>query len=105
MTETLRDGYDRRKAIHREAEFRPMTVAEAKQLGYGQHVLAHDLNGTVRTVKVNGTPKTWKRSPGVEVPWKYGLYEYGREGSKELQPSDPVGILLVQESDWREVSP
>jgi len=29
-------------------------------------------------VKVNGKPKTWKRSPErVQIPYKYGLYEYG----------------------------
>ena len=29
-------------------------------------------------VRVNGKSKTWKRQPGrVQLPYKYGLYEYG----------------------------
>jgi len=71
----LADGYDRSKTSTKH-EFRPMTVEEAKLLGYNDHpeIIAND--GTARVVKVNGRIRTWKRDPGrVEVPVKYGMYE------------------------------
>lgn len=42
------------------------------------HIFLRDLKGNARTVKVNGKVRTWKRDPNrVEVPFKYGMYEYG----------------------------
>lgn len=36
-------------------------------------------DGTARKCKINGAVRTWKRDLNrVEVPVKYGLYEYGR---------------------------
>lgn len=55
-----------------------MTVEQAKQLQYGDRIYTHD-GRRVITLKVNGAPKVWKRSPErVEVPVKYGLYTYDR---------------------------
>ena len=64
---------------------RPMHIDELKRLSYGDHVLVstgyfgqNRLNGLV-SVKVNGRPKVWKTRPDdVDIPIKYGLYEYAR---------------------------
>ena len=85
---TLIDGYTKK-----EAQFRPMTLDEIKALGYGDHawIIAND--GTARRVKINGTIKRWKReSDRVEVPIKYGLYEYARWNTAEA-----LARLLVRE--------
>ena len=72
----LADGYDKRKNPSR-AEYRRMTLEEAKALTYGQTLrfLAND--GTARHIRVNGKVRTWKRDPNrVEIPMKYGFNEY-----------------------------
>ena len=58
--------------------------AEAKKLSLDEmknvsgHVYIQGQCGCYCRVKVNGKPKTWKRSPErVQIPYKYGLYEYG----------------------------
>lgn len=90
----LRDGYSRLKNPP-TATYRPMTCTEAKSLRPGQRVPFEANDGTARLLTVNGAPKTWKRSPGVEVPIKYGLYEYARMGHRDLAPGAPCGRLLV----------
>lgn len=61
-------------------EYRYMTAEEAKHLSSGGTADILDQHGRVASVKVNGTPKTWKTRPhDVDVPWKFGLYEYGKE--------------------------
>lgn len=77
------------------AEFRPMTLEEAKLLSYGQHIwfLAND--GSARRVKVNGTPKRWKRDPDrIEVPVKYGMYEHGTFTAHDFGPNGRVLVEL-----------
>jgi hypothetical protein len=89
----LRDGYDRTKNPTRKT-YRKMTADEAKQLEYGQRVpfLAND--GSARMIKINGRPKTWKRDPSrVEVPVKYGMYEYATE---KAQSDGTMETLLVE---------
>lgn len=77
-TLTLANGYDRRKNPEVNT-YRPMTVEEAKKLYSGQRVWFLAADGTAKQAKVNGAPKTWKRDSGrVEVPVKYGLYEFAR---------------------------
>jgi hypothetical protein len=93
-TRWVPNGYDTRK-VRTWHKVRPMTVYEAKRLRSGQRIDAVSDRGELRTVTVNGAPKTWKRSPGVEVPWKYGLYEYGRQGDKELTDGNTVGLFVV----------
>lgn len=69
----LIDGYDKRTKY----AVRPMSSSEVKALTSGDTVkfLAND--GTLRNIKVNGAVRTWKRDPNrVEVPVKYGMYEY-----------------------------
>jgi hypothetical protein len=53
-------------------------LEEAKQLPRGARIDVVDHKDELRQVKVNGTPKTWKTRPlNCDVPFKYGLYEYG----------------------------
>lgn len=69
-----KSGYAR---SHEEKNLRTMTLEELKNLRYGQRVYFEDRYGNFRECKVNGHPKTWKTRPlDVEVPIKYGLYEY-----------------------------
>jgi hypothetical protein len=78
-----------------EGEFRPMTLTEAKCLSYGQHIWCLSNSGDARRVKINGAPKTWKRSPQrLEVPVKYGMYEYARFDENDIER----GRLLVEVS-------
>jgi len=66
-----------------------MTLSQAKQLKPGT-VLYHRHNrnadGTPQRWKVNGKPKTWKRSPErVQVPIKHGLYAYDYLTENDLE--------------------
>lgn len=60
---------------------RPMTLDDLKTANgdtYFVFIGQRNSAGRFVRVRVNGKPKTWKRRPfNVEVPWKYGLYEYG----------------------------
>lgn len=72
----LKSGYHHSNP-NEELPYRALTPTEAKLLQYGQRIPFRDKQGQVREIKVNGAPKTWKRSPDrVEVPCKYGMYEY-----------------------------
>lgn len=57
-----------------------VTLEQAKALTSGTmlyHVENKNADGTPQRWKVNGKPKTWKRSPErVQVPIKHGLYDY-----------------------------
>jgi hypothetical protein len=76
------------------AEFRPMLLEEAKMLHYGQHIWMLARDGSAVRVKVNGTPKRWKREPDrIEVPVKYGLYEYLTLTTRDFGPD---GVALVE---------
>ena len=61
----------------------PMGIDELKRLKAGDRVLVftgyfgRNRHSGVIHVKVNGKPKTWKTRPDdVNIPIKYGLYEY-----------------------------
>jgi len=58
-----------------------ITLKQAKALKYGDYVhhkTAKNSDGTPQRFRVNGKPKTWKRSPErVQVPVKRGMYEFG----------------------------
>lgn len=77
----LVDGYDRgTKAGKRKLRFRnPASIAEMiTHCDSNSHIWFQSTDGTARQCKVNGKVRTWKRDPNrVEVPIKYGLYEYG----------------------------
>lgn len=80
MTRTLRKYFGREGS----GKFRPMTFNEVTALGYGDHPWILSNAGDARRVKVNGTPKRWKRDrERVEVPIKYGMYECARWGRAE----------------------
>ena len=65
-----------------------ITLEQAKSLKYGDilyQVNANNADGTPRRWKVNGQPKTWKRSPErVQVPVKHGLYMYDYITERDL---------------------
>lgn len=67
---------------------RALTLNEAKALSYGDTIYqlgARNYDGTARRWRVNGRPKTWKRTPSkVAVPVKHGLYDYGTLTQDEL---------------------
>ena len=58
----------------------PLTLEQAKGLKPGDmlyHRINNNADGTPQRWKVNGKPKTWKRSPErVRVPIKHGMYHY-----------------------------
>lgn len=91
-TLTLIDGYDRSKTPA-SAQYRRMTAEEAKRLSAGTHVLFQAVNGKAYRAKVNGAVKTWKRDTArVEVPLKYGLYDYFIARARE---DGSMTLLLV----------
>lgn len=66
--------------------FRPMTVDEVRQLGYGHRVWMLSTHGDARMVEINGAVKLWKRSPErLLVSVKYGLYEYAQFDEKDVE--------------------
>jgi len=73
--------------------FEPMSFDTARQLQYGQHVWFLAIQGDARRAKVNGSPKTWKRSPQrLEVSLKYGMYEFAKFDETDIAN----GRLLVE---------
>ena len=55
---------------------RPCTLEDLKSVKYGDHL--YYIDGKIKTVRVNGAPKTWKTRPNeISVPYKYELYTYG----------------------------
>lgn len=69
-------------------EFRtPDSIAEmvAHCSAHG-HIWFLSNQGDARQAKVNGKVRTWKRDASrVEVPIKYGLYEYGTLEARDLE--------------------
>jgi hypothetical protein len=65
-----------------------ITLEQAKALERGQvlyHIVDRNRDGTPRRWRVNGEPKTWKRSPErVQVPVKHGLYSFAYITEREL---------------------
>jgi hypothetical protein len=88
-------SYSRYGGREGSAEFRPMTLEEAKMLTYGEHIWFLDTKGSARRVKVNGRPQLWKRSPGkIRVPVKYGMYETGQFYEHDFGPGGRVLVPL-----------
>lgn len=84
----VRDGYDR---THKHRYRNPRDIKEMiEYCGKMSHIdfIAND--GTARKCKINGAIRTWKRDPNrVEVPIKYGLYEYG------MFTADDISRVLI----------
>jgi hypothetical protein len=56
---------------------RILTLNELKNLTHSE-VYIQGKCGHFLKVRINGQVKTWKRNPDkVQIPYKYGLYEYG----------------------------
>lgn len=94
----LKSGYSKDNTVE---EYRAMTLDEAKLLQYGDHVSFMDKSGQARIMKINGAPKLWKRSPNrVEIPGKYGMYEFGTFTSQSDGTLQTLGgaMLLVKVS-------
>ncbi len=57
-----------------------ITIDQAKALAYGTilyHGTDRNSDGSASRWKVNGKPKTWKRTPArVAIPVKHGLWTY-----------------------------
>jgi hypothetical protein len=85
----LVDGYDRgTKAGKRKLQFRnPINVQEMiEHCSAHSHIWFASNDGSARQCKVNGKVRTWKRDKNrVEVPVKYGLYEYGTFDARDIQ--------------------
>jgi len=91
----LIDGYDR--TGKRALECLRMTFPEIAALKYGDHPHFIDNKGKLRTLKVNGQVKRWKRDPfRLEVPVKYGMYEYDRFSTEEALRR----FVVVTEVSW-----
>jgi hypothetical protein len=78
--------------------YREMSLIEVKNLRYGEHIEVRGTSGKVVTVKINGSPQTWKTRPNdVKVPVKYGMRECGYivmiEG--EFDYDGPVPVFYV----------
>lgn len=57
----------------------PASIEEmAAHCSAHSHIWILSNHGDARRVKVNGAVRRWKRNPNrIEVPVKYGMYEYG----------------------------
>jgi hypothetical protein len=81
-------------------EYRTMTLSEVRALKSGDRVRLILNNGRIGEAKINGAIKVWKSDPSrIEVPIKYGLYEYTHFDSSEATQrlvvllSDSEGLL------------
>lgn len=85
----LIDGYDRgTKAGKRKLKFRnPANIAEMiSHCDSHSHIWFLSNQGEARLAKINGKVRTWKRDPNrVEVPIKYGMYEYGTFEARDIE--------------------
>lgn len=82
--------YDRSKNPEvKEYEF--LTLEECKHLS--GHADVVDKNGKIAHVRITSM-KTWKTRPDVQVGWKYGMYEFG----KELITCDADNRFFVKEA-------
>lgn len=94
----LSSGYDRKKNAEKSA-YRYMTPSEALALTHGQTIPFLARDGSVRSVRVSGKVRTWKRDTSrIEVPVKYGLYEsalmVAREG-RMVEWSSGAALLVA----------
>jgi len=83
--------YDRHANPEKKC-YRFLTLNECKALDSGNHAQILDQFGRVAEVKITSV-KTWKTRPDVQIGWKFGLYEYG----KELITQDSDNRFLVTE--------
>jgi hypothetical protein len=80
----LIDGYDRRKHP-KVIDIKLMPLSKVLALTPGSHVSFIATDGKLRTAKVNGCVKRWKRNPErFELPLKYGMYECTRFTNDDL---------------------
>ena len=74
-----------------------LSLEQAKQLQHGTilyHVSHRNADNTPQRWRVNGKPKTWKRSPErVQVPLKHGLYSY------DYLTEHDLGLVCLSEQE------
>ena len=74
-----------------------ITIEQAKQLRPGRilyHMSNRNADGTPQRWKVNGKPKTWKRTPDrVQIPVKNGLYSY------DYVTQDDLHLIALTEAE------
>ena len=79
--------------------FEVLTVQQVREMAgifQPSHLWFVSIRGDARQCKVNGAIRTWKRDPNrVEVPMKYGFYEYGTFTTADIE----AGRLLVRLGD------
>jgi len=85
---TVKSGYRNGETRQYRA---PVDVAEmVEYCDSHSHIEVLDRNGRWRTVKINGKVRTWKRDANrIEVPYKYGMYEYG------ILRAEDIGDVLI----------
>jgi len=72
-------------------EGKELTLEEKKNLN-GGHVYIRANCGCFLRVKINGKAKTWKKQPEkVQIPFKYGLYEYGYITENDVVKTEIAG--------------
>lgn len=79
-----------------------ITLDQAKKLTPGTrlfHAVNRNADGSPQRWKVNGQPKTWKRSPErVQIPVKHGLYLYDYLTERDL---DLVSLTEAEAKNHR----
>jgi len=80
------------KSVLAMVTIRVLHADEAMQLRGDATVLSRYYGRNLQTallrVKINGKPKTWKTRSDVEIPVKYGLYEYAHVCYHDGIPAD-----------------
>lgn len=74
------DGYDKSKSP-KTLTVRKCTLEDIRAMAneHKSHYMMLDNQGKVRTVRANGSLKTWKRNASrFERSFKYGMYEHLR---------------------------
>lgn len=93
----VRNGYSRSKTPEYLTVRNPVSLAEmVDHCTQHEHIWVLDLQNNARQVKITGRVRTWKRDASrIEVPYKYGLYEYG------VFDASDIGRILIPVTEAR----
>ena len=89
-------GYDRRKQPA-TTPVRPLMREELEGMMVGETLEVVGADGRLRNVKLNGKVRRWKRdAKRIEIPVKYGMYEYATFGIRaDGRIGNSVAYLVV----------